>query len=77
MGGGRGVTTETLASLRSALPRCPSSPWSETPGCLCRWEQNERWTGRKALRGEMARAICKHFGPESGLSAILAHELTK
>lgn len=37
--------------------------------------QNERWTGRKALRGEMANAICKHFGPDSGLSTILAHEL--
>jgi shikimate 5-dehydrogenase len=37
--------------------------------------QNERWTGRKALRGEMANAICKHFGPDSGLSTILAHEI--
>ena len=39
--------------------------------------QNERWTGRKALRGVMARAICKHFGPESGLAEILTHETKK
>jgi hypothetical protein len=37
--------------------------------------QNERWTGRKALRKEMAQAICNNFGPESGLTSILAHEL--
>ena len=37
--------------------------------------QNERWTGRKALRSVMARAICEHFGAASGLEAVLAHEL--
>ena len=36
--------------------------------------QNERWTGRKALRSVMARAICEHFGAASGLEAVLAHE---
>lgn len=46
--------------------------------CLVRSQatyQNERWTGRKAPRGEMAQAICAHFGPDSGLSNVLAHEM--
>ena len=37
--------------------------------------QNEKWTGRYAPRAEMAHAACKHFGPESGLSSILGHEM--
>ncbi|EKX49636.1 hypothetical protein GUITHDRAFT_67756, partial [Guillardia theta CCMP2712] len=37
--------------------------------------QSERWTGRKARRSVMAKAICSHFGAESGLQALLAHEM--
>mmetsp|Transcript_6207 Transcript_6207/g.12024 ORF Transcript_6207/g.12024 Transcript_6207/m.12024 type:complete len:359 (+) Transcript_6207:3-1079(+) len=37
--------------------------------------QSEKWTGREAPRGAMAAAACRHFGPESALSTVLAHEM--
>ena len=37
--------------------------------------QSLRWTGRPAPRAAMAAAAVRHFGPESGLAAVLAHEL--